>query len=230
MQEVLVHVRRQGFRPRTVIDVGVGDGTSELYATNPEATFLLVEPLREFEPRLQQISKDYDARYVIAAAGEREGSVTLNVHPDLLSSSTLRETEGRHVDGIPREVPSVTVDALCERMGLGGPYLLKADVQGAELSVLEGAKTVLAACELVLLEVSLFRFFEGGPELSDVVAYMRERGFVVYDIFGGHLRPLDGALAQVDLAFVKETGQFRRAHAYATPEQREARTRGAREP
>jgi hypothetical protein len=43
---------------------------------------------------------------------------------------------------------------------------------------------------------------------------MKERQFVVYDIFGWHTRLLDGALAQVDLAFVKENGQFRKHHRY----------------
>jgi hypothetical protein len=35
-------------------------------------------------------------------------------------------------------------------------------------------------------------------------------------------RPLDGALSQFDLAFVKESGVFRQQHVYATPEQRRA--------
>jgi hypothetical protein len=43
---------------------------------------------------------------------------------------------------------------------------------------------------------------------------MRERGFVAYDIFGGHTRPLDGALGQIDMAFVRESGRFRTHHAY----------------
>jgi hypothetical protein len=46
---------------------------------------------------------------------------------------------------------------------------------------------------------------------------MKDRGFVVYDICGFVQRPLDGALAQVDLAFVKENGHFRKCHDYAAP-------------
>jgi len=54
---------------------------------------------------------------------------------------------------------------------------------------------------------------------------MKDRGFVVYDIFGGHNRPLDGALGQIDMAFVKENWQFRKSHFYATREQREHLTK-----
>ena len=56
-------------------------------------------------------------------------------------------------------------------------------------------------------------------EPLDVVAYMKNLGFVVYDIFGEDYRPLDGALGQIDIAFVKENGIFRTDHAYATAEQ-----------
>ncbi|MCH8192053.1 MAG: hypothetical protein IIC80_11965, partial [Chloroflexi bacterium] len=52
------------------------------------------------------------------------------------------------------------------------------------------------------------------------VAFMKERGFVAYDIFGHNYRPLDGAMCQIDMAFVKEKSQFRRVHAFATKEQR----------
>ncbi len=49
---------------------------------------------------------------------------------------------------------------------------------------------------------------------------MRELGFATYNIVGRLYRPLDDALAQVDVVFVQEAGRFRKDHFYATPEQR----------
>ena len=43
-----------------------------------------------------------------------------------------------------------------------GPFLLKLDVPGAEFDALEGAEKILDDCEFVVLEVSFFKFFEGG--------------------------------------------------------------------
>jgi hypothetical protein len=54
---------------------------------------------------------------------------------------------------------------------------------------------------------------------------MKGIGFVVYDIMGLQYRPLDCALSQADLAFVKESGPFRRTHFYATPSQRTEQNR-----
>jgi hypothetical protein len=62
------------------------------------------------------------------------------------------------------------------------PYLIKVDVQGGELDVLEGGQRALMSAEAVSLEVSLFQFFKGGPQLSEVVEYMKKRDFVVFDV------------------------------------------------
>jgi hypothetical protein len=72
----------------------------------------------------------------------------------------------------------------------------------------------------VILEVTLFGTMIGGPQLADVVAYMKDRGFVVYDAWGFLYRPYDEALAQLDMAFVRQDGVFRKSHVFATPEQR----------
>jgi FkbM family methyltransferase len=218
-----------GFAPATVIDVGAAYGSfTQLCRTVfPRARYLLVEPLEEYRPLLEQVKHASPfVDFTIAAAARRDGEVVINVHPDLVGSSLYREVEtGTGVNGVARTVRSVTVDRLVREAGAVGPFLLKVDVQGAELDVLEGAEHTLASSELVVLEVSFFKFFETGPECDDVVAYMKTRGFVPYDIVGMQYRPLDGALSQVDMAFVREDGLFRRHHYYATAEQRDAQNR-----
>ena len=219
---VLRQLKRLGFAPGTVIDVGVAAETMELYDEFPAVPLLLIEPLAEFEPFLKEIAREHNGQYELSVAGEKRGTAVLNVHPDKLGSSLLREVEGESVDGIPREVPMVTIDDLCAERGLRGPYLIKADVQGAELRVLGGCLRTLEQTEAVILETTLFGTMLGGPQVWDVMAWMKHAGFVVYDIYGFNYRPLDGALCQADMVFVKEKGKFREQHTFATPEQRQA--------
>lgn len=213
-------MKERGFAPATVIDVGVASGTPELYETFPSATFLLVEPLADFEAEIKTILQRYRGSYVIAAAGSRVGEVSFNVHDNHKhGSSLLKETMGEVADGHRITVPMIVIDDLVTERSLSGPILIKVDVQGAELEVLEGCTQTLDATEAVVLEVSLFEFMKGGPQLHDVISYMKARGFVAYDIVLGWNRPLDNALGQVDIVFVEEAGRFRRDHSFATVEQ-----------
>ena len=232
MDGLLRHVQSVGFVPATVIDVGAAYGafTRECRSVFPAARYILVEPLVEYESALKKLTDAVPAaHYVTAVASAHVGEATLNVHADLVGSSLLSEVEkNTQVNGVPRTVRAITLDGLIEEAGATGPFLLKVDVQGAELEVLRGAERMFADTELILLEVSLFRFFEEGPDFSDVVAYMKACGFVAYDISGFQYRPLDNALAQVDVVFVKEAGLFRTQQGYATPEQRQDQDRRIR--
>lgn len=225
LPQLLEHAKGVGLSPNSIIDVGAAYGsfTSQCLEVFPDARYVLVEPLVEYQPMLTRLCKHHPGiRCIYAAAAADRSETQLNVHPDLVGSSLYREVEeGTDVNGVPRTVHAITVDEVVQEAGFKGPFLLKIDVQGAELDVLRGAERTLQETEYLLVEVSFFQFFKNGPEVSDVIAYMKERGFVPYDLFSLQYRPVDHALSQVDLAFVKERGLFRRHHFYATPQQRE---------
>ena len=60
---------------------------------------------------------------------------------------------------------------------------------------------------------------KGAPQFYEVVTWMKGRDFVAYDIILGWNRPLDNALGQIDIIFVKDQGMFRRDHSFSTTEQ-----------
>lgn len=232
LKGVLEQVKATGFTPATVIDVGaaMGSFTKTCHEFFPHAQYVLIEPLKEYLPALTKVVEGIPrATYDVRAASASENPVVLNVHEDLVGSSLYREAEEESsVNGVPREVPAVTVDRLVVHTKAQPPFMIKVDVQGAELDVLSGAETTLRQTELVVLEVSLFEFFTGAPLFCEVVAHMKSHGFAPYDLLGLQYRPIDGALSQVDVVFVKEHGLFRRVHAYATAEQRRAQNKDFR--
>jgi FkbM family methyltransferase len=226
LPQALEHIRSLGFAPCTVIDVGAAYGSFTRLCREvfPDARYFLIEPLDEYRPLLEQLKRSVPSvHYTMAAASDHEGELAINVHPDLVGSSLYREVEtGTGVNGVARAVRGVTVDKVIREAGAAGPFLLKLDVQGAEVDALKGAEQMLLESECVILEVSFFKFFQDAPECADTIAYMKDRGFVPYDIVGLQYRPLDRALSQVDILFVKSEGRFRRDHGYATAEQRHA--------
>ncbi len=220
---VLRQIREQGFSPGTIIDVGAayGEFALESYPIFPNSKYVLIEPLVEYKTNLEKLTKNIpNVKYEYAAADSTSGQVTINVHPDLVGSSMYLEQEESNVNGIPRIVPTKALDDICKEENLTGPYLIKIDTQGAELKVLSGARRIMNETEYIILEVSLFEFFKGGPLIHDVIDYMKASGFVAYDIFGLQYRLLDNAMSQIDIAFVKENSEFRKYQYYATPKQR----------
>ena len=221
MYACLRQARQNGLQPKTIIDVGAASGTPALYEVFPEARHLLIEPLEEYIPHLNSlVSKLERSEYITAAATATPANVVINVHPDFVGSSLYKEDEDSDVNGVERTIPGMTLDQICAERKTEGPYLIKIDTQGSELEVLKGTQTVLKDTEFVLMEVSFFEFFKGGPQIYDCMTFMKELGFVSYDIFDLQYRLLDGAMSQVDIAFVHEQSHLKKYHFYATRKQR----------
>jgi FkbM family methyltransferase len=226
---LLNQIQSLGVAPATVFDVGAAytEFTQQCYDVFPQARYVLLEPLEEYKTYLEATAARLpQVEYILAAAADKKGTLTFHVHPDLVGSSLYLEGEQSDVNGIPRTVPSITLDGIIEERDLKPPYFIKVDVQGAELDVLKGAeKITLPGALYVLLEVSCFQFFQDGPLFTDVIAYMKSQGFVPYDLTGMQYRLLDNALSQVDIAFVQENSVFRQSHVYAAEKQRAQQTK-----
>ena len=199
-------LRRHGFRPQTVFDIGVGFGTWALYRAFPDAFFHLVDPTRESLAYMQRLSRRLRCEIHAVALGDREGEATLEIRSDIQGSTLLEEVGPRQVLRFDT-VPLRRFDRLFGE--IAGPALCKIDVQGAELMVLAGMAARMAAIDVFIIETSTIATVHGGAELADVVRFMHEHGFVVADILGLKRRPLDGATAQLDLLFVREQSPLR---------------------
>lgn len=211
----LCHLKERGFTPATVIDVGVQKGTPELYATFPESSHMLIEPVVEQEPIMRRICELVPkAEYVLAAAAAKTGSAQLRVsHNAMYSNLTSAGDLGDSMSTV-RTVPTVALDDLIERRDLVGPILLKIDVDGQEVDVIRGAtRSLRERIECVIVESTLF------GQINEVTAAMLEHGFAIYDILEPLYRPLDGALWQVDLVFLREDGSLRAERGYSSDEE-----------
>jgi FkbM family methyltransferase len=197
-------LRRSGFVPRQIVDVGASDGawTRECRTIFGDARYFLVDPLEENRAALAALAAaDPRVRFWIGALGAAPGELELHVHGD---QSSFLPSEYDRRGAAPRRVAVRPLDALVAAGEIAPPSLIKADVQGYELDVLRGAAESLASCEVVLLEVSYRRAYAGAPLAHEVVAFMGARGFRIYDVCSYAQRPGDGELFQSDLVFVRD--------------------------
>jgi FkbM family methyltransferase len=208
---VLKH--RHKFLPEVCIDVGAAYGTAALYGAFPDAFHLAFEPLPTLIPRLRDRLKALRHEIVEGCAMDTPGTVQILQADAELTSSVMHRRDAS--DPRVREVPAYRIDDVVERLKLSGPMLMKTDCQGADLLALKGATKTLEACEVVIVESSLFRFWgDHQADVFDIMTFMKDHGFVLHDILDGLFRPFDRALAQVDLAFVRDGGLFRRHRSY----------------
>jgi len=81
-------------------------------------------------------------------------------------------------------VPAIAIDQWARDKGNIPIQVMKFDIQGYELFALRGAVEVLASSTLAIYtEVWLNPAYEGGALLGDLDAFLRERGFVLYDLY-----------------------------------------------
>lgn len=170
----------QGFQPEIVLDIGAAAGTEGLYEVWSDAHYELVEPSFTHEAALQEICRGFrSANYRIAAAAAQPGSLRLPGQPP---------------------VPVLTVDQILDECG-AGTAVVKIDVDGPEVAVLEGAAKSLARkrdvyiIEGALLDTDVGRF-------GQIIDHMRARDYEVFDIIEPLFRPADQVLWQVDLVLL----------------------------
>jgi FkbM family methyltransferase len=217
MDTLLEDLRDRGLRCAVIFDVGAHRASWSRMAQQifADAHFTLIEPLLEMQEELEHFCVEHPgSRYFLAGAGARKGELTLTIPDDLAGSSFLpAPDENQLTDGRQRIVPIITIDDVIAQSP-PIPDLMKLDIQGFELEALKGASTTFGRTAAYILEVSLFSFSDvpGMPEFYEVVRFMKERGYVVYDFPGFLRRPLDGALGQCDVCFVEENGRFRTSH------------------
>jgi FkbM family methyltransferase len=203
----LKRLKALGFSPRYCLDIGAytGQWTQDFKQVFPECGVLMIEGQREKETSLKNVKDLYtDVDYTIALLGANKTSVTFNKYET--ASSVLGEHNVTNAETETRELE--LLDDIKSRLNKNIDFI-KIDTQGYELEIMKGGSNTVAQAEVVLLEVSLIDIYTNCPLVIDVLNFMASKGFVAYDIAALMRRPLDNALYQLDMIFVKENSRFR---------------------
>jgi FkbM family methyltransferase len=205
----LERLRANNFLPQQIFDVGAhaGEFTKLCRATWPAAKLTCFEvlpgPVRELR---QWCARDGNANVIELLLGA-EPKEAVPLHELGTASSILDE----HIAQASRTglYPMQTIDGIVTSRCIDAPDLLKLDVQGYELEVLKGAQRTLKKISAILAEINLIDIHKNVPLLDDLIVFIREKGFVAYDICGLTRRPLDQGLWQADFIFVPRDSALR---------------------
>lgn len=168
----------------TIIDVGVAYGTPDLYAYFPDAELILVEGNAEFHSYLEsQVLGRRKGRLVKFAVGSSSGSGYLQLNgpgSSLLTASKMTGLYNKKLETV--EVQIRRLDQLVSADELKHPTLLKIDTEGFELEVLKGSEALLSKIDFIVAEVSLIKRFQKSYQPSEIINWLQERGFEIFQI------------------------------------------------
>jgi hypothetical protein len=110
----------------------------------------------------------------------------------------------------PETVRVERLDDLAASLTLERPLLMKIDVQGFEVKVIEGAHNTVALADVIIVETGVAPLYEGQALFDDVYRALFDLGFRYQGNHNQLLSPDDGRVLQAD-AFFTPAGPSRRA-------------------
>lgn len=203
MEASLRNMARLGFAPEAVIDVGAFSGTwaSMCRRVFPSSRILMYEPQPSMADRLRALAGELGRTELAPVLLSDESGREVDFYLSKTGSS-MYEFEGSA--GVEKvTLTTATLDETVAGTPFKKPGLLKLDVQGAELDVLRGGTRTLASADAVVLEASIVEEYKGSPLIHEVIAFMAERGFLLYDVCTVWRNTPSEAMNQADLIFVR---------------------------
>lgn len=199
----LLTLKELGVEVRSILDIGVLHGTPPLMQCFPHLRHYLFEPIDEHFDTIRQnyASIDYELHHVALSSSDGDAwqvgvcldgsgkithsqisdhEVTKAQNPDLVSCKKVRKTK---LDTLTADLRPMT------------PYLLKIDVDGHEIPILEGATETLAHASVVMIEVT-------APTLIARGHFLERHGFQLFDIVD--LSYYGDVFYQADAVFVRK--------------------------
>ena len=167
------------FMPTKILDIGAWNGfwTNNVKKIWPEAEYTCIEAGPKHEKRLKELTADYH----IAVLGDSNREIKMYLREiDKGSKKKVTYTKGSTVFGIFKDFEVRQMQTLDKLVGKDAQFdLIKQDVQGAEIMVMQGAPDIFARAKYVIQEVNLYKDkkFPSMPSENDMDEYMWQLGF-----------------------------------------------------
>ena len=206
---ILNLLKNKNFSPNYIVDVGCGYGewTKKLLNIFPMSNFYLYDADKNnFEKLalLKENNKNIHFKICLLSDDNRPYKFY-----NMGYGSSIFEEQTSHNRTV-EEIISTTLDQeLPDELKNQNNNLIKLDVQGSELKVLEGLKDTINSFEVIILEVSIHNYNKDSPLFDKVMNYMNEKNYRLYDLFDlKRLGNNNSFLVQFDCVFVRNNSKL----------------------
>ena len=199
-----------------IFDVGayVGDTIKQFNSSFPESYIHAFEPFDESFSFLKSRFQKTDKIFLnnIAVGDHSLANTKMYITQNKGSSSLLKPTKDANEfwEGNPLliqkevKVQTITIDKYCQENNIESIDILKIDVQGNELKVLQGAKRMLKEkrVKLIFTEISIAPNYKEQSETDEIIKFLRENKYKIFNFF--KMKHKQGKLIECDVLFHTE--------------------------
>tara|TARA_B100000575_G_scaffold285642_1_gene281198 strand:- start:9656 stop:10396 length:741 start_codon:yes stop_codon:yes gene_type:complete len=207
--QVYENLKNLGFDPKVIFDVGAnrGEWSRNVKTIFKNARYFLFEPQKEMEPFLKKFTDSYpESKYFNLALGEKKGNAKIGIWPGYYGTTLLHQ--GLNLK--TRDVEVESINNLIKQNLIPAPDILKMDVQGFEMHILKGSTDCFKHTEVIILETYLYSVLNNQPILSEIVNYMNDNGYVIFDFTTFHRYKKSKVLRYFDTVFIKKDSKIRK--------------------
>ncbi|WP_207511694.1 FkbM family methyltransferase [Longitalea luteola] len=197
---------------KTIIDVGANEGqfTRKISIVFPDAEIHCFEPLQEDFNKLKYNFQD-SSKIKIYNFGLGDTNEEKNIYRNEYSpSSSLLEMLELHKSNfqyaVKAEPEKVSIRIFDEvfKGDLARPLLVKVDVQGYEMHVLNGGPKIMEQADVCIIETSFYPLYNGQPLFGEIYNYFIQRGYEYVGSIDQLTAPTDNKILQADAVFVRQ--------------------------
>ena len=206
---IISSLKNKNFKPDYIVDIGCFKGiwTNRLLKFFPNSKYILFDADDKNIKYLDKLkSSNKNVYYNIKLLSDDEKDYDFF---SMASGSSIFEEQTNYPREIKKIRSSLLYNELPNEIKNTKSNLIKLDVQGAELKIITGLKELINNFEVIILEVSLHKYNKDAPLFYDVINYMKNKGFVLYDIYDlKRLGNKDSYLLQFDCVFLRDNSNL----------------------
>ena len=198
--QILQTINSYGYAPRKILDIGANKGnwTKEVKCIFPNASYTLIEPTN-----YDELKNSPDK--VIYELLSNSSKIVEWYQNKSTGDSMFKENTGFYANCKPLMKQTTTLDELFKNNEQFD--LIKIDVQGAEIPVLEGGLNLIKNTSFIVLELPFIGQYNSGvPDFLTHIKFMDSVGFIVYDI--SEIHKIFQFCIQVDIVFVNKNHEI----------------------
>jgi len=181
---------------KKVLDIGAykGEWKDLFQKIFPESDILMIEANKDKEDILKK-----KGNYIIALLGSEDGKEVdyFKCTDDKIDTGNSVYLENTSMKFNPEKRKTKKLSSLLDPNDKFD--LIKIDVQGSEIEVIEGGESIIKNSNFLLVELSLQNYNEGAPKLLEVINKLNEYNFELIDIIDRNYR--NNVLVQIDGIF-----------------------------